>query len=108
MRKFFIFITLFIILCSIILLGWFYLTKTSKKHDAQVDTIKVQYKPPLYFTGTQSPTQLTNIFFNSDKGIISHWLVKNDNTVKKNQPLFEYYNLDVNIKSPQNKNTYPT
>lgn len=95
LRKFLIFITLLALFCSITLLSWLYLTKSHTEHPHTVETLKIQYKEPQHFTGIQSPSQLTNIFFDSNKGIIHNWFVKNEEHVKKNQPLFEYYNVDI-------------
>ncbi|WP_436937371.1 efflux RND transporter periplasmic adaptor subunit [Staphylococcus xylosus] len=41
------------------------------------------------------PTQITNLLLETDKGYIHNWFIKNNDTVKKNQPLFEYYNPNI-------------
>lgn len=95
LRKVLFIITLLALFCSIALLSWLYLTKSNIRHPHNIETIKIQYKEAQHFTGIQSPSQLTNIFFSSNKGIIHNWFVKNDENVKKNQPLFEYYNVNI-------------
>lgn len=93
MRKIFALLTLLIILSSIALFGWYYLKSISPNQtNTHIETIKIKYEPSYNFTGMHYPTQITNLLLETDKGYIHNWFIKNNDTVKKNQPLFEYYN----------------
>ncbi|WP_436956945.1 efflux RND transporter periplasmic adaptor subunit [Staphylococcus sp. AS1337] len=93
MRKFFVLLTLIIILSSMALFCWFYLKSTSPNQtNSHIETIKIKYEPSYHFSGIQSPTQITKILLETDKGYIHNWFIKNNDIVKKHQPLFEYYN----------------
>ncbi|PTI54614.1 HlyD family secretion protein [Staphylococcus xylosus] len=93
MRKIFALLTLLVILSSIALFCWYYLKSISPNQtNTHIETIKIKYEPSYNFTGMHYPTQITNLLLETDKGYIHNWFIKNNDTVKKNQPLFEYYN----------------
>ncbi|MGX9668340.1 efflux RND transporter periplasmic adaptor subunit [Staphylococcus shinii] len=93
LRKIFILLILLGILGSIALSCWFYLKSIPSNHThPHIETIKVKYESPYHFLGIQQPTQITKLFLETDKGYIHNWFIKNNDTVKKHQPLFEYYN----------------
>ncbi len=93
MRKFFVLLTLLVILSSIALFCWYYLKSISPNQtNSHIETIKIKYEPSYHFSGIQSPSQITKLLLETDKGYIHNWFIKNNDTVKKHQPLFEYYN----------------
>ncbi|MEB8008527.1 efflux RND transporter periplasmic adaptor subunit [Staphylococcus pseudoxylosus] len=93
MRKFFVLLTLLVILSSMALFCWYYLKSISPNQtNSYIETIKIKYEPSYHFSGIQSPSQITKLLLETDKGYIHNWFIKNNDTVKKHQPLFEYYN----------------
>ncbi|MGW7928927.1 efflux RND transporter periplasmic adaptor subunit [Staphylococcus xylosus] len=96
LRKIFALLTLLISLSSIALFCWYYLKSISPNQtNTHIETIKIKYEPSYNFTGMHYPTQITNLLLETDKGYIHNWFIKNNDTVKKNQPLFEYYNPNI-------------
>lgn len=89
-------LALLILFSTTALFLWLYLkSKTTFIANNQIETIKVTYKKPQYFIGKQEPSQLITIDYNPTKGAIHDWYVQNQSKVAQNQPLFEYYNPQI-------------
>ncbi len=96
LRKSILIFMLIGIISSMFWFGWPYITTLKTQlNDTPIETMKVKYSPPTVITGIQTPTQTAPIYYLTSKGYINHWFVKNNATVKKQTPLFEYYNSDI-------------
>ena len=71
----------------------YYIVKTSQQ--PEIKTIKVQYEPSKRINARYESQSLYHFYLEPKHGYINNWLVKNETQVHKNQPLFEYYNPNV-------------
>ncbi|SCS23894.1 efflux RND transporter periplasmic adaptor subunit [Staphylococcus caeli] len=96
MRKSILIFILVCIISSIIYIGWPYIHFLKPNFKATpIETIDVKYNSPTVISGIQTPTQTSRIRYVNSKGYINHWFVKNSAKVKKQTPLFEYYNPSI-------------
>lgn len=60
-----------------------------------IKTYTAAYNHPIQFSGIQSAEITQSFYYDAHLGIIHDWYVIEGKTVKKGQPLFEYYNKTI-------------
>lgn len=109
MRKFFVLLTLLVILSSMALFCWYYLKSISPNQtNSHIETIKIRYEPSYHFSGIQSPTQITKLLLETDKGYIHNWFIKNNDAVKNINPSSNITIQTLNVSLLTNKNIFHT
>ncbi|MCD8914032.1 hypothetical protein K2V61_00475 [Staphylococcus simulans] len=59
-----------------------------------IKTYTAAYNHPIRFTGHQAAETKHSFYYDPKMGMIHDWYVDSGKTVKKDQPLFEYYNKE--------------
>ncbi len=93
LKKLTIFILSILLLIISLYFGfYFYHSSQQQSQSNQFKTIKVKHKLLLSTIGTQEAVKSFNIYYNDQLGYINQFLVKNQSSIKKDTPLFEYFN----------------
>lgn len=89
-------IMLTLLLILIILFGFYIYSKIPKTtHLSKIETMTVKPHYPLSFQGVQQAKQSYTLYYEPSLGISSDILVKNNETISKDTPIFKYYNPHI-------------